>query len=102
MEHHIANLWRTYVYTMRMRVIHRKNGRPDVWPSWEGAVDLGNGAVSDKTPQTFDRPSLPAEFVAAFSRRTEAPEVRCDLTDTHRPRHDDYRNPRYACAPRVK
>ena len=32
-----------------MRVIPRKNGRPDVWPSWEGALDLGNGAVSEKS-----------------------------------------------------
>ena len=24
-----------------------------------------------------------SEYVGEFSRRTEAPEVRCDLTDTH-------------------
>ena len=73
----------------------------------EGALDLGKGAVSEKTPQIF-RPSSPTEFVTAFSERTDVPEVRCDLTDTHTDRqtdrqtdrHDDYRNPR-ACAPRV-
>ena len=67
----------------------------------EGALDLGKGAVSEKTPQNF-KPSSPTEFMTAFSERTDAPEVRCDLTDTHThtDRHDDYRNPR-ACAPRV-
>ena len=42
-------------------------------------------------------PSLPAEYVAAFSRQTEATQVRCDLTDTHTDRHGNYRNPRCAC-----
>ena len=66
--------------------------------------------VSEKTPQ-FLLPSLPGEYVAEFSGRTEAPEVRCDLTDRHthtqtdrqtdRHRHGNYRNPRCACAPRV-
>ena len=36
--------------------------------------------MSEKTPQFFS-PSLPAEYVTAFSGRTDAPEVRCDLTD---------------------
>ena len=49
----------------------------------KGWLHLGNGGVSEKTPQIF-LPLLPAEYVAAFLRRTEAPEVRCDLTDTHR------------------
>ena len=48
----------------------------------EGALDLGKGAVSEKTPQIF-RPSSPTEFVTAFLERTDAPKVRCDLTDTH-------------------
>ena len=47
--------------------------------------------------------------MTAFSGQTDAPKVRCDLTDTHThrqtdkqtDRHDDYRNPRCACAPRV-
>ena len=45
-------------------------------------------------------PSLPAEYVTAFSGRTDAPEVRCDLTDTQTDR-PNYSNPRCACAPRV-
>ena len=52
----------------------------------EGALDLANRAVPEKTPQIF-WPSLPAEYMAAFSRRTEAPEVRCDLTNTHTHTH---------------
>ena len=46
----------------------------------EGVLDLRNEAVSEKTPQIFS-PSLPAEYVTAFSGRTDTPEVRCDLTD---------------------
>ena len=65
----------------------------------EGVLDLCNGAVSEKTSQNFS-PSPLAEYVTAFSGRTVALEVRCDLTDTHT--HDDYTvNPRCACAPRV-
>ena len=41
---------------------------------------LCNRAVSD--PQFFS-PSLPAEYVTAFSGRRDAPEVRRDLTDRH-------------------
>ena len=41
---------------------------------------FNNGAVSEKTPQIFG-PPLPAEYVTVFSGRTDAPEVRCDLTD---------------------
>ena len=66
----------------------------------EGVLDLCNGAVSEKTPQIF-LPSSPAEYVTAFSGRTDAPEVRCDLTDRHTHTHDNYSNPRCACAPRV-
>ena len=71
----------------------------------KAALNLRNTLVLEKTPHIF-WPSSPAEFVTAFSGRTDAPEVRCDLTDTHThththtDRHDDYRNPR-ACAPRV-
>ena len=43
-------------------------------------LDLCSGAVSEKTPQIFS-PSLPTEFMTAFSGQTDAPEVRCDLTD---------------------
>ena len=48
-------------------------------------------SVSEKTPQFF-WPPLPAEYVTVFSGRSDAPEVRCDLTDrqTHRP---NYSNP---------
>ena len=38
---------------IRMRPFRRKNGRLYVWPSTEGVLDLCNGAVSEKTPQTF-------------------------------------------------
>ena len=102
MEHPSRTLVNSCVCTMRMRVIRRKNPRPNYYGyPREGALDLGKEAVSEKTPQIF-RPSSPTEFVTAFSERTDAPEVRCDLTDTHTHthRHDDYRNPR-ACAPRV-
>ena len=89
MEHH------TCVYTMHMRVIG-----PDVMYGQprERALDLSNGAVSEKMPQIF-LPSLSAECVSAFSRRTDAPEVRCDLSDTQT--DSNYCNPRCACAPRV-
>ena len=60
----------------------QENGRPYVWLSMEGVLDLRNGAVSEKTPQIF-WPSLPAGYVTVFSGRTDAPEVRCDLTHTH-------------------
>ena len=60
----------------------QENGRPSVWLSMEGVLDLRNGAVSEKTPQIL-RPPLPAEYVTVFSGRTDAPEVRCDLTDRH-------------------
>ena len=63
-----------------------KNGRLYVWLSMEGVLDLCNGAVSEKTQQIF-WPSLPAEYVTVFSKRTDAPEVRCDLTDTHSHTH---------------
>ena len=43
---------------------------------------LCNEAVSEKTSQYFS-PTLPAESVTAFSGQTDAPEVRCDLTDRH-------------------
>ena len=60
----------------------------------------------------YNRFPLPAEYVTVFSGRTDAPEVRCDLTDppthpptqthththTHRP---NYCNPRCAYTPRV-
>ena len=64
--------------------------------TWEGALDLRNGAVSEKTPQFFDLRCPLNRYVAAFSR-TEDPEVRCDLTN--RRRHGG--NPRCACAPSV-
>ena len=58
------------------------NGRLYVWLSTEGMLDLCNGVVSEKTPQIF-WPLLLAEYVTVFSGRTDTPEVRCDLTDTH-------------------
>ena len=75
------------VCTMRMRVICRKNGRQYVWPSKGGSAQ-SQQRVSMKTQQIFLL-SLPAEYVAAFSERTDTPEVRCDLTDrqTHTHSH---------------
>ena len=49
----------------------------------EGVLDLHNKA---KTPQNF-WPSLPVEYMILISRWTDAPEVRCDLTDTQTDRH---------------
>ena len=51
----------------------QENGRLFVWPLAEGVLDLCNGAVSEKLPQIV-RPPLPAEYVTAFSGRTDAPE----------------------------
>ena len=82
------------------------------WTSWTGGKLKSLSYVNDgitsersvfsKIPTIF-WPSLPAEYVIAFSRQTNAPEVRCWLTDTHTQtdRPTDYRNPRCACAPRV-
>ena len=67
----------------------------------EELLDLRNEVVSEKTPQMV-WPLLPVEYVTSISGPTDAPEVRCGLTDgqtdTHRP---DYSNPRCACTPRV-
>ena len=52
------------------------------YPTMQEAVYLCNGAVSEKSLQIF-RPPLPAEHVTVFSGRTDALEVRCDLTDRH-------------------
>ena len=38
----------------------------------EGVLDLCNRVVSGKNPQIFS-PSLPAEYVTAFSGRTDTP-----------------------------
>ena len=67
---------------MRMRVLCR---RPDVRPSREGAFDLCSIFRENATNIL----TLPAEYVAAFSRRTEAPEVRYDLTDRQTDGHTD-------------
>ena len=45
-------------------------------------LELCNRAVSEKILQIFS-PSLPAEYVTAFSGGTDALEVRYDLTDRH-------------------
>ena len=59
-----------------------------------------NAVVSGKSPQIFS-PSFPVEYVTAFSGRTDAPQVRCDLTDRQTDTQNNYSNPRCACAPRV-
>ena len=60
----------------------------------EGVLDLRNEAISEKNPQIF-LPLLSAEYVTVFSGRTDAPEVKCDLTDTHThtQRQTNYSNP---------
>ena len=60
----------------------QENGRLYLWHSMEGVLDLCNRAVSEKPPHIFG-PTLPTEYVTVFSRQTDAPEVRCGLTDTH-------------------
>ena len=100
----IQNARRAYgkncVCTMRiMRVIRRKMADSMYGHPREGALDFGNGAFPEKTPQNFDLRCPLSIYMAALSRRTKAPEVRCDLADTQT--HGNYRNPRCACAPRV-
>ena len=58
------------------------------WPTVRMAVNGGSAGSLQRSdfrenPTNF-WPSLPAEYVTAFSGRTDAPEVRCDLTDTER------------------
>ena len=76
-EHHIVNLAYAQCTCVLSagKMANCMYGHPR-----EGALNLCNGAVSEKTPQFFP-PTLPAEYVAAFSGQTEAPEVRCRLTD---------------------
>ena len=87
---------------MLISITHVREKWPPVHMT-EGVLDLCSEAVSEKTPQMF-WPSLPVEYVILISGQTDAPEVRCDLTDrqtdkqTHKP---NYSNPRRACAPRV-
>ena len=51
------------------------------WPILRGqSREVFNGAVTEKSPQIF-QPTLPGEYVTAFSGPTEAPEVSCHLTD---------------------
>ena len=62
-------------YTQAVRTFALYVGR-----STQGLLDLHNEAVSEKPPEIC-RLSLPAEYVTAFTGRTDAPEVRCDITD---------------------
>ena len=57
---------------MRTTFAMKKNGHLNVRNTTVTPLDLSNGAFSEKTPQIF-RPSLPAEYVTAFSGRTDAP-----------------------------
>ena len=58
-------------------------------------LDLRNRAVSEKTPQIFD-----FHCSLSISGRTDAPEVRCGLTDRHTDK-PNYSSARCACTPRV-
>ena len=84
---------------MRMRVfLHSEK-----WPAMDSntmqeVLDLCNGAVSEKSPRSFWSVLL-VEYATAFSRWTDAPDVRCWLMDTHR--QPNYSNPRCACVLRV-
>ena len=69
---------------IRMRAFRTKMADCIRMASMEGALDLCNVAVSEKTTQIV-WPPLPAEYVTVFSGRTDTPEVRCDLRQTHRP-----------------
>ena len=67
--------------------VEKVRGMSLQYPTTQEAVHICNGAVSEKSPENFNfRPPLPAEYVTVFSGQTDAPEVRCDLTDrqTHR------------------
>ena len=45
--HHVSKYYNAHVCFLQ------ENGRPYVWLSTEGVLDLRNGAVSEKTPQIF-------------------------------------------------
>ena len=67
------------------------------------AITIERSVFKENPTNFFDIP-LPAEYATVFSGRTDAPEVRCDLTDRQTDRHTHttkYSNPRCACAPRV-
>ena len=74
-EHHAVAYAQCACVLFTGKMANRMYGHPR-----EGVLELCNGAVSEKTPQIF-RPMLPAKYAAPFSGRTEAPEVRCRLTD---------------------
>ena len=90
---------RVYTREIRMRV-HEKNGRLYAWPYNGGSAGSRQRSGFRENPTNF-LTFVSAEYVTAFSGRTDAPEVRCDLTDRHTHTHDNYSNPRCACAPRV-
>ena len=54
------------------------------WPTL--CIAIKGGSARSLKRMGF-RPSLPAEYVKAFSGQTEAPEVRCRLTDRHTQTH---------------
>ena len=73
----------TYVYvSMRIRDFRRKNGHLYVWP-YDGR-SAGSRQRSGFSENFW--PSLLVEYVTSISGWTDAPEVRCGLTDrqTHR------------------
>ena len=80
----VDNRWESWVFPygsasitvkpirMRTTFAMKKNCHLNVWNTTATPLDLSNGAFSEKPPQIF-LPSLPAEYVTAFSERTDAP-----------------------------
>ena len=83
---------------MEGSVVEKVRGMSLQYPTTQGSsVSLQRNCFRE-IPTNF----LTVEYVTEFSRWTDAPEVRCDLTDTHTHIYDNYSNPCCACAPRVK
>ena len=68
--------------TMCMRAFHRKMA--NVWLSNGGSAgSLQWSGFRENPTKVFDLQCLAVEYVTEFSGRTDASEVRCDLTDRH-------------------
>ena len=76
---------------------HAHYGRPNLWLSMEGVLDLRNGAVSEKNPQIFD---LCYRWVCDSIFRTNGCSRGKMWLNRHTP-ETKYHNPRCTCVPRV-